>query len=195
MYICGLRISEPLRLKIGAINWQRFFEDETKHSLLKISRAKSKRERLVPINPGFTREIRNYIGDLSNPGRFIFDFNSEQYLKKKYRKAVRNKIGGFMFYEKEDELAEYRRSWVIGKYIDKERKAFQRVFRDASKKVTGEYHSPHILRKSRATAMLRAGVPILSVMNFLGHKDLKTTQKYLSFEIDQLTSSMSKLGL
>jgi len=195
VYLCGLRISEPFRLKVKSINWQKWHEDESKHSLLTISNAKSKRERLIPISPEFTRKILKFIKDEKLHDNFLFDFDSNAILKKEYKKAMRKKIGVFMLYDKDSDLHEYRRIYVVNRYIRKMSRLYQDCFRDISKKVIGKKHTPHILRKSRATAMLKAGVPILSVMHFLGHKDLKTTQKYLSFDIDDLSSNMSKLGL
>ena len=125
---------------------------------------------------------------------FIFDFGQEEYLTSKINKLIKKKRGEF-FYSDDKDKKKYRETEAWGMFIRKESVKYQKAFREASSKALKEYYSPHVLRKSRATMMLRAGVPILGVMNILGHKNLKTTQKYLSFEIDELSSDMGRLGL
>ena len=44
----------------------------------------------------------------------------------------------------------------------------------------GELRHPHALRHTCATELLRAGVSLIDVRDFLGHASIKTTSIYLS---------------
>ena len=211
IYMGGLRISEPLRLKATSINWERFKEDSTKHALLKISHTKSNRERLIPISPEFTKEILEFIKmkSIKSPRRktkrdklekafpddYIFDFNVNHYMRKKMKKAIEKNIGWSMNFKTHKEKQKYLQEWSMNKYISKECAYFQILFKEASFKAMGQHYTPHILRKSRATSMLNLGIPLLSIRDFLGHRSLKTTEMYLASAIDQLSSDMQRLGL
>jgi len=41
-----------------------------------------------------------------------------------------------------------------------------------------ESYTPHSMRHSTASHMLESGVPLVVIMNFLGHKSLQSTQIY-----------------
>lgn len=43
----------------------------------------------------------------------------------------------------------------------------------------GQKVSPHVLRHTYATEMAKAGANVAQLANLLGHKDIKTTQKYI----------------
>ena len=200
-YICGLRISEPFGLTIDSVDWKKWEEDNNKHALLTITNTKGKRDRQIPINPNFVKKVQDHIRNKSssedNASKLLFDFEWKRYSKKRLKKAKRLGIGSFMNYEQEKDLFEHRRNWVRRLYVEKSKRAFYEEFKIAIKKVFGDRcrYSPHILRKSRATTLLKSGVPLLEVSKFLGHRDIKTTMKYLASDINDLSSSMEKLGL
>jgi len=58
------------------------------------------------------------------------------------------------------------------------------------KKVT-----PHTLRHTAATRMLKRGMNIRAVQKILGHKSLMTTQRYIHLTIEDLKEEMEKCGL
>jgi len=55
--------------------------------------------------------------------------------------------------------------------------------------------SPHTLRHTAATRMLKKGVNIRAVQKILGHKSLTTTQRYTHLTIDDLKEEMERAGL
>ncbi len=42
----------------------------------------------------------------------------------------------------------------------------------------------HTLRHTVATRLARAGIPVQDICSFLGHKDIKTTMRYIHAEVD-----------
>lgn len=58
------------------------------------------------------------------------------------------------------------------------RRMVSHVIRRLSKKLGLATSSSHTLRRSRATQLLDAGIPITEVQEFLGHDDIDATQRY-----------------
>jgi len=55
--------------------------------------------------------------------------------------------------------------------------------------------SPHTLRHTAATRLLKKDVSIRAVQKILGHKSLTTTQRYTHLTIEDLKEEMEKSGL
>jgi len=75
-----------------------------------------------------------------------------------------------------------------------------RDMRKAWKKVTKaaglEDVTPHTLRHTVATLLVRAGVPLIEVSKLLGHKDSRITEKvYAKFSPDYLQNATGKLSI
>jgi len=69
------------------------------------------------------------------------------------------------------------------------------VKRLAEKAGIGKNISPHTLRHTAATRMLKKGVNIRAVQKILGHKSLTTTQGYIHLTIDDLKEEIKRSGL
>lgn len=55
--------------------------------------------------------------------------------------------------------------------------------------------NPHLFRHSCATEMLKSGFTIYEVMMFLGHEDIKTTEKYLIYNMEDVAKKMRDRGM
>jgi len=67
---------------------------------------------------------------------------------------------------------------IFKKYITLAKERNPMMFREES-------YTPHSMRHTTATSMLEAGVPIMAIKNFLGHKSIRTTERYA--ELTQAT--------
>ncbi len=50
---------------------------------------------------------------------------------------------------------------------------------------------PHALRHTRASILLRAGVPLPSIQMWLGHRDLRTTMRYAHTDLGSLQKALA----
>ena len=73
------------------------------------------------------------------------------------------------------------------------RKTFYRLSKDAG--IPKDLGHPHILRHSRSIEILRAGVPVTSVQDLLGHSNLNTTALYLRISGHETKQILRDRGL
>ena len=73
------------------------------------------------------------------------------------------------------------------RYCDSELYAIvDKYFRKAGVKIDKRKHGPHALRHSLATNLLKGNTPMPVITGILGHKNLNTTSKYLSIDVESL---------
>jgi integrase/recombinase XerD len=179
LYGCGLRLGEALALRLSDVG----FEDGVLH----IWHGKGNKDRLVPMDKTLTRILKMYCDTM-----FVGKSSDSYLFESDYKDGRRNCIG-----------CPRHPSWAQGN--------FQRVLKEAG--IERHKHSEHdrgvclhCLRHTFAINSFRkqdlAGIdnyqnaPLLSI--YLGHYELKETQKYLhmtaenSDDIINLTAEYSR---
>ena len=160
IYASGMRVSELVNLRIDQIHFDTGFIDII---------GKGNKERLVPLPVNVLKFLRFYLDNI--------------YEKLKPKKARgsnsfgQNSFGQnflfFSFYRKQIKPISRQSFWIILKNILSKA--------DIKKKV-----SPHTLRHSLATHLLKSGANIRSLQILLGHEQLTTVQVYTHLEKSHL---------
>lgn len=73
---------------------------------------------------------------------------------------------------------------IVTKYMDK-----------ANINYSNKHHGTHSLRHSLASNLLRKNVPITTISSVLGHSTIKTTQKYLTIDVNNLKELSLEVNL
>lgn len=60
---------------------------------------------------------------------------------------------------------------------------------------SNKHHGTHSLRHSLASNLLRKNVPITTISSVLGHSTIKTTQKYLTIDVNNLKELSLEVNL
>ena len=162
LYASGMRVSELVNLTVDQLHFDTGFV-----SLV----GKGNKERLVPL-PKNVLELLRYYLDSTYPKLFpkIKDF--EQSIKKQ----------NFLFftsYKNEIKPISRQSFWIILKKI----LTRSCVYKDIS---------PHSLRHSLATHLLKSGADIRSLQLLLGHEQLATVQIYTHLEKSQVRKVYDK---
>jgi integrase/recombinase XerD len=76
------------------------------------------------------------------------------------------------------------------------KKAIQNYIRDAGLAAGIKKHChPHLLRHTRAMALLRKDVPLEVIQRLLGHESIATTQIYAHNDIDDVQAKVDKFDM
>lgn len=54
--------------------------------------------------------------------------------------------------------------------------------------------SPHTLRHTKAMHLLQAGVPFITIKDFLGHVDVKSTEVYIQIDLTMKREALTLVG-
>jgi site-specific recombinase XerD len=54
--------------------------------------------------------------------------------------------------------------------------------------------SPHTLRHTKAMHLLQAGVPLITIKDFLGHVDVKSTEVYIQIDLTMKREALTLVG-
>lgn len=158
LYVCGIRVSELVAMKINCIN----FSDACLH----IS-GKGGKERIVPLPPELLTLLDGYL-----------------------RQIHTHLIG----VGKRPVYTEYLFPVLYaGKIAPITRQAFWRIIKDIAAK-SGLMHSisPHVLRHSLATHLLKRGANLRHLQALLGHEKINTVQIYTHLELSELRELYDK---
>jgi integrase/recombinase XerD len=145
MLATGLRVNEVVNVKVGDLT----VDDGNGGLVLRVRKAKGRRERLVPISETMRTMLRVY---LDMTGRSLANrADRETYL-------FRSRQG--------PRLTTRRVRQIVTGYAHKAG-------------ITDKAISPHSLRHTVAFTLLKNGADLPTVQKFLGHASIKTTQRYL----------------
>lgn len=155
-YASGLRLSELCGIDLEDINLSR--------RSVRV-RGKGGKERMVPFNPATERAVRLMLGD-RQAGQSL----SEKSQKAKVRSQ---KLRDPLF-------VNLRGSRLSTRSVDRI------VRRSAREAGIPQGISPHALRHTFATHLLRAGADLRAIQELLGHAQLTTTQRYTHLDVGRL---------
>lgn len=185
-YGAGLRISEALSLRVKDIDFgaSRVMVRDGKGrkdrlTLLPINLKHSLRNQLMLAKRLHTEDLRNGLGSCVMP---------ESYGRRK-QKMSRDFIWQFVFPSRasfRDSISGISGRWHVN--ISTIQRSVQLAAKNAGilKHVT-----PHVLRHSFATHLLKAGTDIRTIQTLLGHKDLNTTMIYAHINDNEAISAVS----
>ena len=54
--------------------------------------------------------------------------------------------------------------------------------------------SPHTLRHTKGMHLLQAGVPLITIKDFLGHADVKSTEVYVQIDLTMKRDALNLVG-
>lgn len=166
LYACGMRVSELVALKISQVHL-----DEQCIKVL----GKGGKERIIPLPEEIIVMLQRYI---TNTHNYLLGNQSQQRLSR---------------------LVKYRSSDYLfpvvyaGKISHITRQAFWRILKGIAQG-SGLIHaiSPHVLRHSLATHMLKRGANLRVLQTLLGHEKINTVQVYTHLDMGQLRELYDK---
>lgn len=118
-------------------------------------RGKGRRERLCPLLPQTSRLVRDYLG--------AHDRAAED-----DQPLIRNRRG--------ERLSRHGARYLLAKYLHRAETAAPSLKRAGI--------SPHTFRHTKAMHLLQSGVPLVTIKDFLGHADLKSTEIYVQIDME-----------
>ena len=176
LYASGMRISELVSLKMSNLEKDFSFKNNNYKikNYLKIV-GKGSKERVIPITENAVKILENYL---------------------KLREMLLN--GVYSEYLFTTKVIFSRNNSTNKKYKSKDghitRQIFARKLKDLAIKVgiNQEKISPHVIRHSVATHLLKHGVDIRIIQQILGHTDISTTQIYTHLNNDEFKKTIKK---
>jgi site-specific recombinase XerD len=126
---------------------------------------KGRRERLCPLLPQTARVVSRY---LTRVGRPLDDRGP----------LFRNRYG--------QPLKRHGARYLLMKYLDRARTSMPSLRRAAI--------SPHTIRHTKAMHLLQAGIPLITIKDFLGHADVKSTEVYVQIDVGMKRDALVLAG-
>lgn len=180
LYATGMRVSELVELEMDSIEKEYSSTNSTKFTLKEFIKIKGKgnKERIVPINYNSTSALTEYLKlrDLllnNDYSKWLFT------TKIKFVKAKERKI--LLKNDKKDN------------HISRQVFALNLKELAIKSNIDPEKISPHVIRHSVATHLLKNGADIKIIQEILGHSDISTTQIYTHIISDKLINTVKRL--
>lgn len=126
---------------------------------------KGRRERLCPLLPQTVRLVRRF---LASQGRSVEDA----------RPLFQNARG--------TRLGRHGARYILRTRLQRAAASMPSLARPKL--------SPHTLRHTKAMHLLQAGVPLVTVKDFLGHVDLHSTEVYVQADLDMKRDALAQTG-
>lgn len=191
LYGCGLRVSEPLNLRLRDIDLGR--------SRLVIRQGKGGKDRMVGIPATLGEAIRRQIEVATVAhGRALaagVPVKLPNRLSEKYRRAGQQLAWFWLFpaagscVDPADETGQRRVWWHCLPA------GVQKAMRAASERAgLPGVLSPHHLRHAWATHAADAGASVRDIQAILGHRSLETTMQYVHPEVERVVSPLDTLA-
>jgi integron integrase len=189
LYGCGLRVNEPLDLRVRDVLWA--------ENTLIIRDAKGAKDRRVPLPRSLVVPLREQMArarrvwEWDRANRPEVGVPLPNRLAKKYRSAPRDwawfwifPAGGHCKHPRSGEVVRYR---VLDVSIQRAVKSAA-VAAGLSGVVT-----PHCLRHAYATHMLQAGQDVKTIQAIMGHVSLETTAGYVHADVERAGNPLDDL--
>lgn len=129
-------------------------------------RGKGNKIREVPISEETTAIIKKYLDGI---GKEIRKNSSEPLFSS----------------QRSEKMTTASIRYTVQKYVSKAKETRPELFLDQG-------YSPHSFRHSKAIHMLKAGVPLIYIRNFLGHESVQTTEIYLKMSQESVAEILQK---
>jgi integrase/recombinase XerD len=126
---------------------------------------KGRRERLCPLLPQTARLVSRYLARVARP----LDDRTPLF---------RNRYG--------QPLKRHGARYLLMKYLDRARGSMASLRRSGI--------SPHTLRHTKAMHLLQAGIPLITIKDFLGHADVKSTEVYVQIDVGMKREALALVG-
>jgi integrase/recombinase XerD len=181
LYATGMRISELVELKISSIE-KEFNLNNDNYKLKNFIRVigKGNKERIVPINNIAIDSLYSYLklrDKLLNGQHSEYLFTTRVNFCKKIARDSGEIV--YRINKKDNHLARQ----VFAKHL----KEIATISKINSKKI-----SPHIIRHSIATHLLKNGADLRIIQEILGHSDISTTQIYTHLGNKKMDDTIKK---
>ena len=128
-------------------------------------RGKGRRERLCPLLPQTARLVTAFLARTGRPP------DDRQPL-------VRNRRG--------ERLTRHGARYLLLKYLRRASTAMPTLQRKGI--------SPHTMRHTKGMHLLQSGVPLITIKDFLGHADVKSTEVYVQIDLTMKRDALSLVG-
>ena len=126
---------------------------------------KGRRERLCPLLPQTARLVSRYLARIGRP----LDDRGP---------LLRNRYG--------QPLKRHGARYLLMKYLDRARASMPSLRRSGI--------SPHTVRHTKAMHLLQAGIPLITIKDFLGHADVKSTEVYVQIDVGMKREALALAG-